>query len=323
MHSAHQTPRLLMSVLFIVLPWSLAHSQQVFELSVNKQEYFVGEPILVRTEVAGPYKTPSGYAMSWSRGFTFRLKRDRRDYPDFPKVQNIDGSGRMLGSGGFPASLEKGKHLYRIEMLVLKQPGDYQLQASYTSHIDQAKLWSNDATFRVMAVDQKDSITKVVDPELLYNLGLTIFHKRYRDGQYATYRIGIAGSRELPDIETLTPLIMEKCQDSVFYPYVKYAFVLTHGMSKRIDLLDGSVKYADQASARQLAEDTIREQPDFWLTPDLYRVLFEMYAKAGEREKARHIGLEALSKYPECTIIRNAGIDHWIGRINSSAPSKN
>ncbi len=291
----------------VVATFVLAHGAGAQTIDVqfqsNKTEYICGEPVLLKTTVSNPsteeFKgTSPGYGWAKDVGFTMYIARGDEDLANILAIETIRRlrvSTPPLQYTLFsdrhwlPQNLSPGQRAQRLDMLIVPKPGDYTFKAVLQER-DGKTYSSKPISFRVMPIEEmKDSISHLGEQDFVINLGYSIHKAHYVEEFWGPF------SPE--EFEELAPVIIEKHKDSVFREYAMYADILTHGRPERSthELIKGR---------KELAQRFVREYPDSWLLPEIYRKLFWTYVAEKNREKAEQMRARALEIAPHASVLR-------------------
>jgi hypothetical protein len=182
-------------------------------------------------------------------------------------------------------------------MLIIPKSGDYRLKAVLRQR--DGKIYvSRPIQFQVLPLKNKqDSISQLGDQNFLINLGATIFYAHYVEEIWGGWPPGKSFGAE--KFEEIASVIKEKHKDSVFREYVMYADIMTHcrrGMSVRA--------LKKRRRGMELAESFIKEYPNSWLLPEVYRKQFQAYVYEKNKDKAEEVRKKVLQIAPNASVLR-------------------
>lgn len=249
-------------------------------LTVNKCSFVRGEPILLRTCVAvresDESVTVGLNCISWATtaestyGFSLHLRRQAdprwHDFIDFVNcpfdvARPPDQFPWFHDSGAIRFSdLTAGRRFLRTDMLVLKEAGTF--AAKTVLKLSGNAYQSNRVTFEILPIGHRDSITKVVPPDRVFDLAQAIYNV-HCEGNMADTRLG----SEETTLERITPHIVKQCPGSVFIEYVLYARA-RYEVSRQRQPHVGTVNWRTPVRA------FVEAYPDSWLLPELLANVF-------------------------------------------------
>ena len=277
------------------------------QLKANKSLYICGEPILLKTDITNPSgedfkgKSP-GYGWGADFGFTMDIAFGEDEFTNILHPQVWHGLGvRMVPMGlesfddrhGLPRSLSVGQAATRLDMLIMSKPGDYKLRALLKDP-DGTAYVSEPIQMRVIPMAQKyDSASQLGGQEFLMKLGSSILFGHYMQRFFGAPGKSLKGE----EFEQVAAIILDKHKDSIFREYVMYADIMTHYRPDTTthELINGR---------KNLAERFVKEYPESWLLPDVYRKLFWTYVAEKDRKKAEQVRNKALEIAPNATVLK-------------------
>jgi len=279
------------------------------QLQCNKSEYICGEPVLLRTTITNlslqDYKRQYGnYGWSPKSGFTMYVSNDGNDFENILEIKTklrleISTPPRQYelfrDRHFLPGNLSTGQKAERFDMLIFPKPGDYKLKAVLKER-DGTTYMSEPIGLKILTIKEKnDSISKLGGQDFVINLGSSIYYAHYVEKLWGGYPPGESLRPE--KFEELAPVIKEQYKDSVFREYVMYADIMTHyNPSKSThELIEGR---------KELAEQFLKEYPNSWLLPEVYRKLFWTYVAEKDRKKAEQVWNKALEIAPNATVLK-------------------
>jgi len=297
-------------VLAIIILTQVAISQNIkVEFQSNKSEYINGEPALLRTTILNfsekDFKGKlDGYGWHRDVGFTMYVANDGNDFENILDIKTklrleISTPPRQYelfqDRHFLPGNLSSGEKAERFDMLIIPKPGDYRLKAVLREP-DGRTYMSEPIRLKILTIKEKnDSIWKLGRQDFIINLGSSIYYAHYVEKLWGGYPPGESLRPE--KFEELAPVIREQYKDSVFREYVMYADVMTHYNPRKSthELIEGR---------KELAEQFLKEYPNSWLLPEVYRKLFWTYIAEKDRKKAEQVRNKAIEIAPNATVLK-------------------
>ena len=315
--------------IYALVIFALVQSAEAQDINVqfeaNKKDYICGEPIILRTtikNVSGQNIKSRNYAWGRNAGFTMYIAKDGNDFDNILSMQTITRLKVSIPPKGYkffrdrhflPGNLTTNQKAERLDMLIIPKSGDYGLKAVLKKR-DGTTYASKPIQFKVLPLkDKQDSISRLGDQNFLINLGSSIYYAHYVEEVWGGFPPG--KSFGLEKFEEIASVILKEHKDSVFREYVIYADIMIHcepGMSVR--------ELKKRRRVMGLAESFIKEYPNSWLLPEVYRKQFQAHVYEKNKDKAEEVRKKVLQVAPNASVLRFVkGMD--LSKLNK-APQK-
>jgi hypothetical protein len=301
------------AALLTVLCLGSAWADVVVTVESNKQQYLCGEPVLLRTVVWNRSAQPIdfGHAFGWGGSFVIEVAEGKTDFTDINRFRvHKEGrpSGAPSGTGMYtddqliPRALPPGGYAQRTDLAVFPAPGEYRMRIVLkdgSEDTDPTLVASEPVSVRVVGLDkQPDSVSALGGQDFLVSLGSSVFYPYYLRGWLAGgYHPG--PSLDADEFRAVADKIIAQHPKSVFREYVLYArMAVTY---REVNSLMDEVS----KEGIDLGNQLLREYPDSWLAPSVYRKLYRSYTREKDAANAERVRQEALRRFPGATILRD------------------
>ena len=284
------------------------------EIECNRQQYYPGEPLLVRTQLINQSNTgwPQGRgAFGLGRTFSLWFRRDKGNWERDTRVQVLEVRDKAL----IRAPLSPLEKVERVDFLFLEEVGSYDVKVVLDAR-KFGKFESNEVAIEVVHPPATEPLLRIpgVDEQSLKDLGRFVVVAHYCPSSGQQFPIFREGGFLTKDVVGLIAKAEEVAADSRYLPYLQYAYLKTWILSPLGDRDPKDLIRRRAETAWRCKDET------FWLKPEAGLALFQFCRLNGPTERAREVGNYLLELHPHWSRIRNEPLYQEIENLPPPPP---
>jgi len=300
------------AALLMLLVVQAAWGDGAVTVQTNKQQYFCGEPVLLRTVVtnASP-RQYIGHGFAWTANLIIEVAEGESGFMDIGRFRATEPgrpSGTPRGIGDWsdpywlPGSLAASGQAQRTDMAFFTAPGKYRVRIVLKDGQDSTDpdlAVSEPVSLTVAGSDpQLEGLSSQDGKDLGISLGSSVFFAYYMQGQIWGGYGPQGSSLDEEEFRKVADEIIERHPQSVFRESVLFAR-MANAQGRRRNALD-EVSWEGIA----LGERFVRKYPNSWLLPSVYLKLYKSYRYYKDEANAERVRKDALKRFPRAAILR-------------------